>query len=106
MKLLLQWVVKAKETLTTWSWTHRLFTAQTSNWFTVWANGKQNFRLVNFVAEARLPFVQISSLYQKMTVKAWNWYQDVISQMEHKFLFGTFQLEKTELPFQMFSLLH
>ena len=41
-----------------------------------------------------------------MTVKAWNWYQDVISQMEHKFLFGTFQLEKTELPFQMFSLLH
>ena len=37
-----------------------------------------------------------------MTAKAWNWYQDAISQMEHKFLFGTFHSEKTELPFQMF----
>ena len=51
-------MVKAKETLTTWSRTHRLFTAETS-WFTVWANGKQNFRLVNFVTESRLSFLQI-----------------------------------------------
>ena len=54
-------MVKAKETLTTWSRTHRLFTAQTS-WFTVWANGKQNFRLVNFVTESRLPLIFYKSV--------------------------------------------
>ena len=92
-------MVKAKETLTTWSRTHRLFTAQTS-WFTVWANGKQHFRLVNFVAESRLPFLQISSLYQKMTAKAWYWYQDATSQMEHKFLCGTFYPKKQNYFFR------
>ena len=47
--------------------------------FPVWANGKQTSRLVtwlvNFVPELRLTFVQISSIYQQTTTKAWNWYQ-------------------------------
>jgi len=36
----------------------------------VWANGKQNSGLVNFVPESRLPFVQISSIYRKTAAKA------------------------------------
>jgi len=96
-------VVKAKETLTTWSRTHGLFTIlmrkplvhSLGKW-----DGKQNLRLVNFVLESHLPFVQISSFYQKMTAKAWNWYQDPISQMEHKFLFGTFHPEKQNYLFR------
>ena len=31
--------------------------------------------LVNFVPESRLPFVEMSSIYRKTAVKAWNWYQ-------------------------------
>ena len=42
---------------------------------TVWANGTQNLGLVNFVPESRLPFVQISSIYQKTTAKALTRYQ-------------------------------
>ena len=42
---------------------------------TVWANGTQNSGLANFVPESRLPFVQISSIYQKTTAKAWTRYQ-------------------------------
>ena len=34
-----------------------------------------------------------------MTAKAWNWYQDVISQMEHKVLFGIFHPEKNRTTF-------
>ena len=37
--------------------------------FTVWANGKHNSGLINFVPESRLPFVQISSIYRKTTAK-------------------------------------
>ena len=33
--------------------------------YTVWANAKQNSGLVNFVQASRLPFVPISSIYQK-----------------------------------------
>ena len=42
---------------------------------TVWANATQNLGLVNFVPESRLPFVQISSIYQKTTAKALTRYQ-------------------------------
>ena len=31
--------------------------------------------LVSFVPESPLPFAQISSIYQKMATKTWNWYQ-------------------------------
>ena len=44
-----------------------------------WTNrsvhGGQNSGLVNFVPESRLPFVQIGSIYQKTTAKAWTGYQ-------------------------------
>ena len=43
--------------------------------FTVWVNGKQNSRLVNFTPESCSPFVRISSIYRKTTEKAWNWCQ-------------------------------
>ena len=33
---------------------------------TVWANGKQNSGLVNFIPESRLPFVQIISTTKKL----------------------------------------
>ena len=39
-------------------------------WFTVWANGTQNLGLVNLALESHLPFVQISSIQQKMAAKA------------------------------------
>ena len=39
------------------------------------ANGTQNSGLVNFVPESRLPFVQISWIYQKTTAKAWTRYE-------------------------------
>ena len=38
-------------------------------------NCTQNTGLVNFILESHLPFVQISSIYLKTTIKAWNWYQ-------------------------------
>ena len=36
--------------------------------FTVWANGKQNSGLANFIPESLLPFVQISSIHPKRPV--------------------------------------
>ena len=42
---------------------------------TLWANGKQNSKLVNFVAESRLPFALARYNYRKTTSKVWNWYQ-------------------------------
>ena len=47
---------------------------QTGRW-AVCVNGKQNLRLVTFVVESRLPFVQTSSIYRKTAAKAWNKYQ-------------------------------
>ena len=41
-----------------------------TGWSMVWANGMQNSGLVNFILESHLPFVQITSIYQKMTAKA------------------------------------
>ena len=46
-----------------------------ARWSMVWANGMQTSGLVNFILESHSPFVQITSIYQKMTVKTWNWYQ-------------------------------
>ena len=46
-----------------------------NRWLLVWVNGTQNSGLVNFVPESRLPFVKISSIYQKTTAKAWTRYQ-------------------------------
>ena len=41
--------------------------------FTVWANGTQNLRLVNFgVPESRVPFTQIGSIHRKTATKASN----------------------------------
>ena len=37
--------------------------------FTVWSNGKQNLVLENFITESRLPFAQISFMYQKLPRK-------------------------------------
>ena len=37
--------------------------------FTVWANSTQNSRLANFVADFRLPFAQISTIYPKTAAK-------------------------------------
>ena len=68
--------------------------------FSVWANGKQNSGLINFILESCLPFVQISSVYLKMATKARKWYQICFEEKEHKFPFGAFHLEK--LPFHMF----
>ena len=38
-------------------------------------NGTQNSGLVNLVPVSRLPFVQISSIFQKTTAKAWTRFQ-------------------------------
>lgn len=37
---------------------------------TTWANGKENSRVVHFVTESALLFVQISFIYRKTTTKA------------------------------------
>ena len=57
---------------------------------TVWANGKQNSALVNFVPKSRLTFAQISSIYRKWesiaktdvsrTLTRWNWRLDIQSK--------------------------
>ena len=39
---------------------------------TVWANGKKNSGLVNFIPKLCLPFAQISSFYRKTAAKVWN----------------------------------
>ena len=75
-------------------------------WFTVWTNGKQNSGLVNLALESHLPFVQISSIQQKMAAKAENWCQTwLFGEMEHKFLFGTFHWEIRDYLFDVSSLL-
>ena len=42
---------------------------------TLWANGKPASKLVNFVAESRLPFALARYNYRNTTSKVWNWYQ-------------------------------
>ena len=78
---------------------HDLF--EINGWSMVWANGMHNSELVNFILESRSPFVQITSIYQKMTAKAWNWYQRTgFEEMEHKFCFGIFRSAKRENLFR------
>ena len=42
---------------------------------TVWANGKKDSGLVNFILKSCLLFAQIGSFYRKTAAKVWNWYQ-------------------------------
>ena len=70
--------------------------------FTVWANGKQNSGLVNFVPESRLPFVQISSIHPKTAAKAWNWYQRRLWRNGTRISVWNIPTVETGLPFQTF----
>jgi len=45
----------------------------------------KNSGLVNFVPESRLPFVQISSIYQKTTERPETGIKDVFEEIEHNF---------------------
>ena len=68
---------------------------------TVSANGKQNFRLVNFVSESRFPYVPISYIYRKTVAKAWYWYQRWLwRRNEHEFPFAIFHPEKQDYLFR------
>ena len=69
---------------------------------TVWANVTQNSGLANFVPESRLPFVQISSTYQKTTAKAWTRYQRWLWRNGTQISVWNIPSGKTGLPFQMF----
>ena len=71
--------------------------------FTVWANGTQNSRLVNFAPEVvRLPFVKLSSISQITATKAWNWNQ---RWLEEKTSVWNIPSGKIGLPFQMFRII-
>ena len=71
---------------------------------TVWANGTQNLGLVNFVPESRLPFVQISSIYQKTIAKALTRIKDGFEEMDHGFPFG-YSVRKNRTTFSDVPLL-
>ena len=70
--------------------------------FTVWANGKQNSRLVNLVPESRLPFVQITSIHPKTAAKAWNWYERRLWRNGTRISVWNIPTVETGLPFQTF----
>ena len=66
--------------------------------FTVWANGKQNSRLANFVLESRSPFAQIKSIFPKKSLrKPATGIKGDFNEMNHEFLFETFGTEKRYL---------
>ena len=73
-----------------------------NRWLLVWVNGTQNSGLVNFVPESRLPFVKISSSYQKTTAKAWTRYQRWLWRNGTQISVWNIPSGKTGLPFQMF----
>ena len=73
-----------------------------NRWLLVWVNGTQNSGLVNFVPESRLPFVKISSIYQKTTAKAWTRYQRWLWRNGTRIFVWNIPSGKTGLPFQMF----
>ena len=73
-----------------------------TGWSMVWANGMHHSGLVNFILESRSPFVQITSIYQKMTAKAWNWYQRTGFEEMEQILFWNISFGKKGKPFQMF----
>ena len=52
----------------------------------------------NNIPESRLPFVQISSIYQKTAAKAW--YKDGFEEMEHEFPFGIIRPENHDYLFR------
>ena len=79
----------------------RPFTWQTGR-SKVWVNGTQNSGLVSFVPESRLPFVQISPIYQKTTAKAWTRYQRWLWRNGTRIFVWNIPSGKTGLPFQMF----
>ena len=63
--------------------------------FTVWANGKQNSRLANFVLESRSPFAEIKSIFPKKRLrKPATGIKGDFDEMEHQFLLGKFGTEK------------
>ena len=70
--------------------------------FTVWANGKQNSGLANFIPESRLPFVQISSIDPKTAAKAWNWYERRLWGNGTRISVWNISTVETGLPFQTF----
>ena len=66
---------------------------------------KLKFRTGQFRSASRLPFLQISSIYQKTTAKAWNQerclfslaeigIKDDLEEMEHEFPFAMLRSEK------------
>ena len=69
---------------------------------TVWANGKKNSGLVNFIPKSCLPFAQISSFYRKTAAKVWNSYQSWA--LTNRTLISVWNIpsETIGLPFQMF----
>ena len=74
-----------------------------NRWLLVWVNGTQNSGLVNFVPESRLPFVKISSIYQKTTAKAWTRYQRWLWRNGTRIsVLWNIPSRKTGLPFQIF----
>ena len=79
----------------------RPFTWQTGR-SKVWVNGAQNSGLVSFVPESRLPFVQISPIYQKTTAEAWTRYQRWLWRNGTRIFVWNIPSGKTGLPFQMF----
>ena len=62
-----------------------------------WTNGSQNLKIVNFVPQSRLPYVQICYIYQKTAVKAWYWYQKWLwRRNEYEFSFAIFHPGKQD----------
>ena len=65
-----------------------------TGWFTVWENGKQNSRLLNFIRESGLLFVLVSSI-SAFTEKQ---QQNIETGIKNRFE----TLKHKGLPFQMF----
>ena len=72
-------------------------------WVKVWEYGKQNFVLVNFVPQSRLPFGQIVSIYRITAAKAWNGIKDDSKEKEREFLSGLFPPRKQDYLFRFSS---
>ena len=66
--------------------------------FTVWANGKQNSRPVNFIPGSRLPCAQTSSVRPRRPETG---IKDRLTIIEHEFAFETYRpgTRPERLPF-------
>ena len=74
--------------------------AKSMSW-KIWTICHQNWELLNFVPESRLPFVQISS--EKRPRRPETGIKGGFHEREREFLFETFRPSgKTGLPFQVF----